>query len=200
MHVAKRQTHNFCCLKDVCVLPLFTLINLRLQQVQILSLLGNTKMTLIHRPGCPGCASGEIFLWEYGAKQAMAGYTPLPATAGAAPPLASGSIFSAPKSIWAIDRPGALAALGNWGQPQSVSLLVTSLMESSGEGHPDILSMFIVPSETYGPQPEGNGGPVSLSWWAQLLSSAGKWVLLLSRSGTVSHGLMQILSAVQHFA
>ncbi|CAL5224911.1 g7676 [Coccomyxa viridis] len=67
-----------------------------------------------------GCASGEIFLWEYGAKQAMAGYTPLPATAGAAPPPASGSIFSAPKSIWAIDRPGALAALGNWGQPQSV--------------------------------------------------------------------------------
>ena len=50
----------------------------------------------------------------------MAGYTPLPATAGTAPPPASGSIFSAPKSIWAIDRPGALAALGNWGQPQSV--------------------------------------------------------------------------------
>lgn len=54
----------------------------------------------------------------------MAGYTPLPATAGAAPPPASGSIFSAPKSIWAIDRPGALAALGNWGQPQSVSLRI----------------------------------------------------------------------------
>ena len=75
---------------------------------------------------CPGCASGEIYLWQFGAPQAMAGYTPLPATAGTAPPPASGSIFSSPKSMWAIDRPGALAALGNWGQPQSVSLSLRS--------------------------------------------------------------------------
>ena len=67
-----------------------------------------------------GCASGEIYLWQYNSPQAMAGYTPLPATAGALPPPASSSIFSAPRGMWAIDRPNALASLGNWGQPQAV--------------------------------------------------------------------------------
>ena len=69
---------------------------------------------------CTGCASGEIFLWQYNSPQAMAGYTPLPATAGALPPPASSSSFSAPRGMWAIDRPNALASLGNWGQPQAV--------------------------------------------------------------------------------
>ena len=67
-----------------------------------------------------GSATGEIYLWQIGAKQATAGYTPIPATFGAAPPAASASIFATPSRAWNIDRPGALAALGHWGQPQSV--------------------------------------------------------------------------------
>ncbi len=73
---------------------------------------------------CAGCASGEIFLWQFGARMAVAGYTPIPATAGATPPPASGSIFATPARSWAIDRPGALAALGHWGQPQAVRALL----------------------------------------------------------------------------
>ena len=70
-----------------------------------------------------GCASGEIFLWQFGAATATAGYTPIPALAGAAPPPAAGSMFSTPARTWAVDRPGALAALGHWGQPQAVRRL-----------------------------------------------------------------------------
>jgi len=71
------------------------------------------------RRGVAGCASGEIYLWQFGARAAAAGYTPL-LPAASAPAPAAASLFSAPARAWSLAAPGALAALGHWGQPQAV--------------------------------------------------------------------------------
>ncbi|KAK9832643.1 hypothetical protein WJX81_006635 [Elliptochloris bilobata] len=66
-----------------------------------------------------GCASGEIYLWQFGSRMATAGYTPLLPSASAPTPAAA-SLFATPARAWSLAAPGALAALGHWGQPQAV--------------------------------------------------------------------------------
>lgn len=62
-----------------------------------------------------GSASGEIYLWQFGAKTAMAGYTPLAASQAALPSW-SESMFAESTRAWS----ASTATFASWGQPQSV--------------------------------------------------------------------------------
>ena len=63
-----------------------------------------------------GSATGEIYLWQFGRKGAVAGYTPLPASSQA-PPASPTSLFSSSARSW---NPTPGVPFSYWGQPQSV--------------------------------------------------------------------------------
>ena len=68
-----------------------------------------------------GSASGEICLWQFGKKGAIAGYSPLLASQASTPTSSSSSLFSSTPQSWNAN-PGV--NISHWGQPQAVSLQV----------------------------------------------------------------------------
>eukprot|EP00884_Botryococcus_braunii_P004810 jgi/Botrbrau1/1432/Bobra.0063s0124.2 len=62
-----------------------------------------------------GSASGEIYLWQFGQKGAVAGYTPLAASEAALPSW-SESMFAESSRAWS----ASTSTFASWGQPQSV--------------------------------------------------------------------------------
>ncbi|BDA47164.1 probable DmX-like protein 2 at C-terminar half [Coccomyxa sp. Obi] len=129
-----------------------------------------------------GSATGEIFLWQLGGKQAIAGYTPIPATIGASPPPASASIFATPSRAWTIDRPGALAALGHWGQPQSVCFSEGGeRFAAIGQGGMAAAWRLDAPQYT-----RSDSGPLARSDWChQVLSKRGVDIAFVGGSSSV---------------
>ena len=78
--------------------------------------------------GCMlGCASGEIYLCQFGETKAKAGYTPMPAHLEAPAP-SPHSLFTTPPKSWNAS-PGV--NFTHWGQPQAVSSPQDSLSTAS---------------------------------------------------------------------
>lgn len=73
--------------------------------------------------GCvdAGCATGEIYLCQFGETKAKAGYTPMPAHLEAPAPSPQ-SLFTTPPKSW---NPSPGVNFTHWGQPQAVSALMT---------------------------------------------------------------------------
>ena len=73
---------------------------------------------LFSQGACAGCASGEIYLCQFGETKAKAGYTPMPAHLEAPAPSPQ-SLFTTPPKSW---NPSPGVNFTHWGQPQAVSL------------------------------------------------------------------------------
>lgn len=70
----------------------------------------------------PGSATGEICLWQFGKRGAIAGYSPLLANRSSTPTserTSSMSLFTSTPQSWNA-MPGV--NISQWGQPQSVSI------------------------------------------------------------------------------